>query len=424
MKTAGILGVSAKRLFSLLVCFIWLAPAWGQSGGRQHIQKLPRYPASRVTGRGFASPNDLLYYGGPVMSNVQVVVVLWTNGVDATEQNNAGPFFTAVTASPWMDILSEYYTAGRNGQDTLPGSNQIIGHGTYLNSKVITPSLCGSGGSCSLTDAGIQAELIAQLKAGNLPQPQFDAAGNPNTLYMVYFPPGVTITMGSATSCVDFCAYHGTATYNSNPLIYGVAPDFSSPSSGCHPAPGCGASSSYINNFDAVCSHELAESVTDADVGIGNNIARPLAWYNTTLGEIGDICNGMDTTTTVGGNTFSVQTLWSNALGSCVGSESPTPTPSTTVLSSSTVQAKFRQNVTFTATVSSGGVAVVGGTVTFKDGAKTLGSGGVNAQGLSAFSTNQLTIGHHSITASYSGNSVFLSSSSGVLDQYRSPKPH
>ncbi|HEV2113009.1 MAG TPA: hypothetical protein VGR50_02600, partial [Terriglobales bacterium] len=133
-----------------------------------------------MSARGFANPNDLLYYGGPVMSNVQVVVVFWTSGVDSTEQSNAAPFYTTMTASPWMDILSEYYTAGRNGQDTLPGSNQIIGQGSYVGSYTITPSVCGAGGSCTIDDSQIGPEIARQIANGHLPQPQYDGSGDPN----------------------------------------------------------------------------------------------------------------------------------------------------------------------------------------------------------------------------------------------------
>src|SRR5579864_7258897 len=307
------------RVFVVVLALI--TPAIGRSGGPPHIQRYPRYPASRMSPPGAASFN-LSYFGGPVMSNVQVVVVFWTSSVDATEQSNVGPFFAAVTNSPWMDILSEYYTVGRKSvSDGLIGSEQIIGHGNFVNSYTITPSKCASGGSCTLDDTDIQAEILAQLNAGKLPQPQFDAAGNANTLYMVFFPPGVTITLQGSFSCQGggFCAYHGTVPYNSQPLIYGVAPDFST--GGC--TSGCGTNANTFDNLDAVCSHELAESVTDADVDFATTFDRPLAWYDNTTGagEIGDICNGQDTTTTVNGTTYSVQTLWSNLLGSCVGSE-------------------------------------------------------------------------------------------------------
>jgi hypothetical protein len=39
-----------------------------------------------------------------------------------------------------------------------------------------------------------EAQLLAQINAGHLPAAVLDAAGNVNTIYMIYFPPGKTIT--------------------------------------------------------------------------------------------------------------------------------------------------------------------------------------------------------------------------------------
>jgi hypothetical protein len=96
-------------------------------------------------------------------------------------------------------------------------------------------------------------------------------------------------------------------------VYYGVLPDVAS--SGC--AGGCGGSTAF-NNETSVASHELIEATTDAAVGLAQTYAPPLAWYNATYGEIGDICNGSQGTV-VGGNgvTYTVQKEWSNAKAKC-----------------------------------------------------------------------------------------------------------
>ena len=139
---------------------------------------------------------------------------------------------------------------------------------------------------------------------------------------MIYFPPGVTIRLGTDTSCVQFCAYHGTtnSTFNSKNLAYGVMPDFGA-SAGC--SGGCGAGSEF-QNITSVSSHEMAETVTDVDVGIATGFAPPLAWYDPNSsdkdggGEIGDICNGQQSAVTTPGGTYTVQQLWSNQANACV----------------------------------------------------------------------------------------------------------
>jgi uncharacterized repeat protein (TIGR02543 family) len=57
------------------------------------------------------------------------------------------------------------------------------------------------------------------------------------------------------------------------------------------------------------------------------------------------------------------------------------------------------------------------GTVTFKDAGVTLGTGTLNACGLATFSTSSLSVGKHSITATYEGGVKFNGSTSSALSQ-------
>ncbi|HYL37987.1 MAG TPA: Ig-like domain-containing protein [Bryobacteraceae bacterium] len=91
-------------------------------------------------------------------------------------------------------------------------------------------------------------------------------------------------------------------------------------------------------------------------------------------------------------------------------------TPTTTTVASSLNPSSFGQTVTFTATVTGTGGTPTG-TVTFKDGAATLGSGGLNPSGQATFATASLAAGPHSITAAYGGDSNFASSTSSNLPQ-------
>ena len=91
----------------------------------------------------------------------------------------------------------------------------------------------------------------------------------------------------------------------------------------------------------------------------------------------------------------------------------------TTTVTSSLNPSNKGQSVTFTATVvaSAPGTAVPTGTVTFKDGTRTLGSSTLNSSGQATFSISNLNKGNHSITAVYGGSSNFLTSTSPVLTQ-------
>jgi Bacterial Ig-like domain (group 3) len=85
----------------------------------------------------------------------------------------------------------------------------------------------------------------------------------------------------------------------------------------------------------------------------------------------------------------------------------------TVVLSSSANPAAFNASVTFTAAVP----AAASGSITFSDGATVLGTGAVNSAGIAVFTTSNLAIGSHTITATYSGNSSYETATSAPLAQ-------
>ncbi len=253
----------------------------------------------------FAPPGaNLTYFGGPVISNVRIVMVLYGSGtylpqVALTTTPNMATFYAGVTNSPYMDWLNEYNTPTQN-----------IGRGTYHGMVQITPSPARNGST--IDDSQIQAELVAQITAGLLPPP--DA----NTLYMIHFPNGKTITQGGVASCQagGFCAYHGTISHSGSDIYYGVLPDMET-GSGCDA--GCGNAVTTFQNQTSVASHEMIEAVTDPAVGLATVFGPPLAWYDTNYGEIGDICNAQQSTVVgADGVTYTVQQQFSDLATNCI----------------------------------------------------------------------------------------------------------
>ena len=55
--------------------------------------------------------------------------------------------------------------------------------------------------------------------------------------------------------------------------------------------------------------------------------------------------------------------------------------------------------------------------MTFLDGATSLGTGTLNASGVATFSTSALSVGTHSITAAYGGDTNDAGSTSAALTQ-------
>jgi uncharacterized protein (TIGR03382 family) len=259
------------------------------------------------------------YYGGPVVSNPQVVVVNWGSLVDANVVNGMAGFYSSILESPYLDWVSEYSTVGLTGlTDGLAGSNQHIGRGSFGGSFTLA-----APAQTTVSNMDVLMLLQAEIAVGSLPAPTKDAQGNPNTLYLVNFPPGVTVlsyggTMSCAAPPMGFCGATDTMPVGSLNVGVGLVPDMS-PGSPCTSL--CGsADAGYFNNTTEVHAHLLLNLVTNVEYGAWNavgtgTVARPIAWYN--LGaehQVADICTGVSAD--VGG--YTVETGWSNTQSACV----------------------------------------------------------------------------------------------------------
>ena len=293
-------------------------------GGPNDLPSRPEGPVDFATSPPGA---HLTYYGGRVVSNMQVVQVLWGTGgaggsnghflaqVVNTSTPSIATFYQQVLNSGYVDWLTEYNTDitdfGGN-----PGTNQTIGHGSFSEQVAITPV----NTKTSLTDFEIQTELVNQIKAGHVPVPTADGAGNNNTYYAIFFPHGISIDLNGAPSCMKggFCAYHGTIVASApvGEIYYGVHPDFQA-GSGCDI--GCGTGATTFDNVTSVASHEMVETITDCEVSIAPPNQPPLGWYDDNNGEIGDICNAMQGSI-VGADThtYTVQKEFSNVANDCI----------------------------------------------------------------------------------------------------------
>jgi hypothetical protein len=297
--------------------------AGGLSRGAAAFHGGPRVTANPVCSNPSAS-----YFGGPVMQSPTVVAVFWTSSVNATLRANITQFYDDVMQSPLWTVLQEYDSVGH-----APGTAQAILPGHSGGGFVITPLKCAPGGAnCRLTDTDVQNELLRQIGLGVLPAPTLDCTGNANTIYMVDFPPNVSLSepAGAARSCAvgGFCGYHNTGTYGATniPLVYGAVMDvFTGP---C--ATGCAATSG-LQAATTLHSHELVEAVTDPDIGLDvqATYAAPAAWADNdnACGELADICDdgsaGDDIT--VAGRTWKVQQIWSNSQRKCTSTATALP---------------------------------------------------------------------------------------------------
>jgi hypothetical protein len=207
---------------------------------------------------GAAVGPKLTYRGGPLIANVQVTTIFWGSawaGDPLRAQLDA--FFDFVVTSSLIDQLAEYNVAGFT-----------IGHGSHAASVLVS----GNPPS-TVDDTQIQTFVASQISSGAVP------AQNANSLYFVFVPSGVTVTLQGSSSCQAFCGYHNTPD---NKLFYALMPYAD--------CPGCQLGPSVFDSMTVIASHELCEAITDPIPGQG--------WYDDANGEIGDICEG--STKTIG----------------------------------------------------------------------------------------------------------------------------
>jgi hypothetical protein len=243
------------------------------------IRIVPLHPQAGAEIVAPAAAPQLTYRNGPLMTSVEVFTVFWGAAWNSAPQSAMMPqlnnFFDFILASALIDQLAEYNVA-----------KYKIAHGKRTGTTILTSPTLGK----SVQDSAIQKMLQDKIASGGaFPKP------SANTLYFVYFPPGVKVVQGGSGSCTAFCGYHNDV----NGKIFYAA----------MPYPGCSGCIGGLQPIDALTStssHELCESITDPIPGEG--------WYDDTNGEIGDICAWQ--TKKIGN--YTVQLEWSNKANKCV----------------------------------------------------------------------------------------------------------
>lgn len=257
------------------------------------IRIVPLHPQAGAEIVAPAAAPQLTYRNGPLMTSVEVFTIFWGAAWNTAPQKaikgsqvagkaslgdlmgEINQFFDFILSSSLIDQLAEYNVA-----------KYKITHGKRTGTTVLSSPALGK----SVQDSAIQKMLQDEIAAGGT----FPKA-SANTLYFIYFPPGVKVVQGGAGSCTSFCGYHNDV----NGAIFYAA----MPYPGCS---GCIGSLQPIDALTSTSSHELCEAITDPIPGEG--------WYDDTNGEIGDICAWQ--TKKIG--SYTVQLEWSNKGNKCV----------------------------------------------------------------------------------------------------------
>src|ERR1700733_10269926 len=110
-----------------------LVPTVSQAArvGRITSAHPPMSSAPRVA-RNVEQTQNFVYFGGHVISHPEIVVVFWgATGVPATATQNMETCYKQIVASPFMDWMGEYDTAGKTPAAGGTSSNQHINRGSF-----------------------------------------------------------------------------------------------------------------------------------------------------------------------------------------------------------------------------------------------------------------------------------------------------
>jgi hypothetical protein len=166
----------------------------------------------------------------------------------------------------------------------------------------------------------MQTFLSGAIADGSLPMP--DPGATSNTIYVIYFPSTTTITFDGLTSCAatGFAGYHNHLVIGGQTVTYSVVVECAP----IQPPMGTGVTPlTELESTTVTSSHEVIETASDPDgktgFGIRLDDVDNWAWLDIVGGdEAADLCvdpfgiNQDVTRSTVSGETFALQRIWSN----------------------------------------------------------------------------------------------------------------
>jgi parallel beta-helix repeat protein len=410
----------------------------------------------------------------------------WGSGTGPANPNNPGGTGSAVSAnviySPWLTYIAQPVFSALAGPMITYGTPSVTLSGTVLAGSTAPPGSVSITVGGLTQSAAIQAngDFSSMFNTAGL-----GVAGSPYTITYTYAATGPFLAATDTTHVLTVIPANQTITW-SNPadIVYGTplgaaqlnatvagVPGGSAPGALTYSPPagtilGGGAGQTLTVNAAATTNYNPATatvlinvdragtttSVTTSNPALvsgqsvtftaevspsvaGPGIAAPTGTVDfldgtTVLGSgtlRGGVATYITTSLPVGSDSITASYVGDtnfNVSSSSSVAETVNPDSTTTGLAASVNPSAYGQAVTFTAMVAvlSPGAGTPTGTVTFKDGATTLGSGTlavVNGQDQASFTTTALSVSGspHSITAVYGGDTNDQTSTSNALSQ-------
>jgi hypothetical protein len=252
--------------------------------------------------------NNLYYHGGVsgigVETGPTVYLVLWGSQWSSDPSGEAGileSFLGDVGGSKWLASVTQYCQGVSSGTLSCGSSGQHAGGGVaFTNSSGSVWSDNTSAAPSSPTQSQLAAEAVrAAAHFGNT------ASGSNNSTQYVIATSHGNNASGFGTS---YCAWHSSTSSSYGNVAYTNLPYITDAGGSC----GAGFNGLGPNaGVTIVEGHEMAETITDQFPNGG--------WLDRNGEENGDKCAWTSGTSNqpMGGGSFPVQPLWSNASSSC-----------------------------------------------------------------------------------------------------------
>lgn len=225
---------------------------------------------------------ELLTRGGKILKSPKLVLLTFTGDPMTT---TATTFLSTIGQSAYWSAVTKEYGVGA--------------------ATALAPVTLTDPPPATIDQPALETWLAGELDGTHAEVPVPDG----ETLYVVVYPAGTTVTRGTTTSCNQFGGFHGEASLGAS-ATPGSAPYVV--------IPRCSSFSGLSGKdlFTFALSHELVEATLDPFVKTGpayDHVDLPHEALALVLGdgEAGDVCP--NDTALVAGFPFLVQRTWSNA---------------------------------------------------------------------------------------------------------------
>ena len=290
---------------------------------------------------------------------------------------NQGSTTTSLSANPSSSVFGQTVTFTASIGVVSPGAGTPTGTVTFQEgSTVLDTETLGAGGTVSFTTSAL--------------------AVRSSSITAVYSGDASFVTSSSSTN--ETVSQANTTTgLSATPPATTVGMPVTLTATIAVEAPGTGTPTGSVQFFDGTIS--LGTATLSGNTAVLTTTALPVGSDSLTAQYLGD-------------SSFSVST--SSAVSVTI---SPVGIATTTTLASSLNPSIFGQSVTFTANVApSSGNGTPTGTVTFYAGSTALGTSTLSGR-RATLRTTSVPVGSQAITAVYSGDATYSSSTSAVLSQ-------